>query len=67
STGTAKGYRAVEGWVDSPNNTPVRNNGNNVDIEKEVMNMKENAMLYQIYSELYNRKSASVKKAIRGS
>lgn len=66
SNGRAEDYSAVQGWVDRPNNTPVRNNGNNVDIDLEMMNMHENSTSYQIYTELYSRKSNMVKSAIRG-
>lgn len=66
SNGRAADYASVQGWVDRPNNTVVRNNGNNVDIDLEMMNMNENAVSYQIYTELYGRKSNMVKSAIRG-
>lgn len=64
--GTSYAYRDITGWVDRPNVTPVRNNGNNVDIEIELMNMKENSMLYETYTQIYNKKSTLVKKAISG-
>lgn len=64
--GNAYAYRDVTGWVDRPNTTPVRNNGNNVDVELEMVNMKETEMLYEIYSQVYNKKSSLVKKAING-
>ena len=66
SQGTATAYQGVNGRIDRPNNTPVRNNGNNVDIDMEIVAMKENSMLYQIYTELYAQKVGMVKRAIRG-
>jgi flagellar basal-body rod protein FlgB len=65
-TGEASSYRDVTGWVARPNNTAVRNNGNNVDVEAEMMSMKETEMLYEIYTQVYNKKSTLVKKAING-
>ena len=66
SKGTPTAYHAIRGWVDTPNNTPVRNNGNNVDIDLELMNLKENAMLYQVYVQIYNKRSSAIKSAIKG-
>ena len=66
SRGDAQSYSSIEGWVKRPNNTPVRNNGNNVDIEKEVGALSGNATTYQIYTDLYSRKSRMVKAAIKG-
>lgn len=65
--GTAAEYQGIQGWVDRPNNTPVRNNGNNVDIDLEMLNLNENAMSYDIYAQLYSRKSNMVKSAVRGA
>ncbi|MDF2577844.1 MAG: flagellar biosynthesis protein FlgB [Chlamydiales bacterium] len=64
--GTAESYESIQGWVDRPRNTPVRNNGNNVDIDKEMFDMQENAKLYEIYTNLYNQKSEMLSRAIRG-
>ena len=38
--GTAEAYTGIKGWVNRPNNTVVRNNGNNVDIDMEMVAMK---------------------------
>ncbi|MCB1135886.1 MAG: flagellar basal body rod protein FlgB [Chlamydiia bacterium] len=65
--GRSQDYQEIEGWVDRPNNTPVRNNGNNVDIDMEMAEMQENNASYTIYTQLYNKKSQMVKAAIRGS
>lgn len=63
--GTARHYQGIAGWVSRPNNTPIRNNGNNVDIDMEMLSMRENAAFYEIYSQIYNKKSAMVKSAIK--
>jgi flagellar basal body rod protein FlgB len=52
--------------VNTPNTTAVRNNGNNVDIDLEMVNMRQTAALYNIYTQLYNRKASLVKMAISG-
>jgi flagellar basal-body rod protein FlgB len=62
--GTAEAYSTMQGWVDRPRNTPVRNNGNNVDIDLEMVAMGENSNLYEVYTDIYNRKSAMLKTAI---
>lgn len=64
--GRANDYARIEGWVSRPNNTPVRNNGNNVDIDQEMQALAGNNTTYQIYAELYSRKSRMVKAAIKG-
>lgn len=64
--GTAEDYMEVKGWVDRPRNTPVRNNGNNVDIDREMFMLGENSAEYNVYSQLYNRKAQMLKSAIRG-
>lgn len=64
--GRSKDYASIEGWVDRPNTTPVRNNGNNVDIDMEMVEMGENSQMYQVYSSLYAKKSGMTKAAIRG-
>ena len=64
--GSASDYRRIEGWVDRPKNTAVRNNGNNVDIDLEMMNLKENSSAYELYTQIYSRKATAIKQAIRG-
>ncbi len=64
--GSVAGYRNTQGYVDRPKVTPVRNNGNNVDIDLEMLQMRENSSYYKVMTELYNKKSGLVKRAIRG-
>ena len=64
--GTSADYRAIGGTVVKPKNTPIRNNGNDVDIDKEMLALSGNATLYDIYSHLYQKNSTLVKQAIRG-
>ena len=64
--GTAEAYQNIGGRLVSPRNTLVRHNGNNVDIEKEVLDLGENRKLHRLYSEMYNRKSELLSIAIRG-
>jgi flagellar basal-body rod protein FlgB len=64
--GSVNAYRNVQGFVDRPKTTPVRNNGNNVDIDLEMLNMRENSAYYKTLVELYNKKSGLVKRAITG-
>jgi flagellar basal-body rod protein FlgB len=64
--GTTSDYQGIMGWVDRPNNTPIRNNGNNVDIDQEMMMMNENGSQYEIFTSIYSKKSQMLKSAIRG-
>ena len=66
SNGTASDYRGVKGYVSRPNTTPIRNNGNNVSIDKEMMDMGKNSMSYDIYGQLYTRKAQVLRSAIKG-
>jgi flagellar basal-body rod protein FlgB len=66
SKGTSGAYNGIRGWISRPNNTPVRNNGNNVDVEQEMVALKENATAFEVYSTLYSQKSQMVHAAIRG-
>jgi len=58
--------RAVRGSVERPNTTAIRNNGNNVDIDREMVALDENAMFFEIYSNFYRQRSQAVKSAIKG-
>ena len=64
--GHAADYGQIEGTVERPNTTLVRNNGNNVDIDQEIRALSGNSITYQIYTDLYARKSRMVKAAIKG-
>ena len=64
--GTANHYKGIRGWVDRPNNTAVRNNGNNVDIDMEMISMQENTSSYEMYTDIYNRRAQAIRSAIRG-
>jgi flagellar basal-body rod protein FlgB len=66
AAGNPADYRGIKGWVAKPNTTPVRNNGNNVDIDQEMVALNGNAAFYDIYSSLYTRKAQAVKSAIKG-
>lgn len=65
--GTAEHYKDIRGWVDRPNNTPIRNNGNNVDIDMEMASLSENNSFYEMYVQIYNKKTSMIKSAIKGS
>lgn len=66
SKGTAEAYHNVQGSFEHPKNTLARHNGNNVDIEQEMLDLSENQKLYQLYTEIYNKKTEMVQLAIRG-
>jgi len=58
--------REARGFKERPKNTPVRNNGNNVDIDMEMVALDKNAMSFEIYSQLYRQKAQMVRSAIKG-
>ena len=64
--GNAEAYSNIQGYVKRPNTTAVRNNGNNVDIDMEMRDLNTNALAYEVYTSLYNKKSTMIKTAIRG-
>ncbi len=64
--GTAAHYEGIRGWVDRPNNTPIRNNGNNVDIDMEMVSMRESASMYEALTQIYTKRANGIKAAIRG-
>ncbi|HLE88226.1 MAG TPA: flagellar basal body rod protein FlgB [Candidatus Brocadiaceae bacterium] len=45
----------------------VRNDGNNVDIDKEVSSLVKNTLTYGIYTQLLAKKYEGIKSAIEGS
>jgi flagellar basal-body rod protein FlgB len=64
--GAAEDYRQIKGYVARPNTTPVRNNGNNVAIDEEMLDMGRNSLSYDVYGQLYTRKAQALKSAIKG-
>jgi flagellar basal-body rod protein FlgB len=49
------------------NSTSLQNNGNNVDIDKEMVNMAKNQLNYQAYSEAISRKLNQYSIVLGGS
>jgi flagellar basal-body rod protein FlgB len=45
----------------------VRNDGNNVDMDKEVSSLVKNTLTYSIYTQLLAKKYEGIKSAIEGS
>ncbi|HEY4481576.1 MAG TPA: flagellar basal body rod protein FlgB [Candidatus Brocadiaceae bacterium] len=45
----------------------VRNDGNNVDMDKEVSSLVKNTLSYNIYTQLLSKKFEGIKSAIEGS
>jgi len=54
-----------EAWVVTPNNTPLNEAGNNVDLDMEVGEMVKNASLYKTYIRLLGRTYRQLDLAIR--
>lgn len=64
-SGSPDAFEAVQGEIDQPNNTAVRNNGNNVDIDMEMAALHDTASAYDIYAQLYNRAHSLTMAAIK--
>ena len=48
------------------NAAPLRNDGNNVDIDREIGHLSKNALLYKTYAALLGRKLSMMKSAVTG-
>jgi len=48
------------------NDTSMRNDGNNVDIDMEMAKLSENALVFNIYSTFLKRKFQGLKSVIKG-
>lgn len=65
SRGTAEDYMEIEAHIDRPRNTLVRNNGNNVDLDKEMLQDQEVSKMFEILTTAWNLKSNLTDMAIR--
>jgi flagellar basal-body rod protein FlgB len=57
--------RRIDGVIVDSDDPTLRNDGNNVDIDKEMGLMQTNSMAYSIYTELYSKKLAMLQLAMR--
>ena len=57
--------RSLEGFVKESNDPTTRNDGNNVNIDKEMGLQNRNALAYSLYTELYAKKVEILKLAMR--
>lgn len=55
----------LSGVIIKPDNTPVRRDGNNVDLNKEMSNMAKNSIMFKMYSQLMNRRFRSMKEVMK--
>jgi flagellar basal-body rod protein FlgB len=56
-----------QGRIVTDNSTALQNNGNNVDIDKEMVNMAKNQLNYQAYTEAISRKLNQYNIVLGGS
>ena len=54
----------IEPEIFQPQNTPVKSNGNDVNLEAEVGNLVKNSLRYTAYVRLMNKKFAQIEAAI---
>jgi flagellar basal-body rod protein FlgB len=54
----------IKPQIHQPEQTPVKSNGNDVNLEAEVGEMVKNALLHKVYIRLLNRKYSQIELAI---
>jgi len=54
------------GRIETDNSSTVQNNGNNVDMDSEMINLAKNQIAYQAYSEAISRKFNEWKIVLQG-
>jgi flagellar basal-body rod protein FlgB len=54
----------IKPQIHQPKQTPVKSNGNDVNLEAEVGEMVKNALLHKVYIRLLNRKYSQIELAI---
>jgi len=59
--------RKIEGKVKYSDDPTLRNDGNNVDIDKEMGLMNRNSLAYSMYTELYAKKLEMLRMAMRST
>jgi flagellar basal-body rod protein FlgB len=57
--------RNIQGVVKESNDPTTRNDGNNVNIDKEMGLQSRNALAYSLYTELYAKKAEMLRLAMR--
>lgn len=57
--------REVEGKITESMDPTLRNDGNNVDINKEMGQLNKNSMAYSLYTQLYAKKMDMLRMAMR--
>jgi len=60
-----KGVKDIRFRRTKPNETAVRNDGNNVDMDVEMAVLAENALLYQVYAQLLARRFRNLQEILR--
>lgn len=58
-------YRSVEPRVTLDYLTTAKNNGNNVDVERELINATENQMMYELMSDVISHKFRQINIVLR--
>jgi flagellar basal-body rod protein FlgB len=51
--------------ITKPNETAFRNDGNNVNVDTEMAALSENAILYQVYTQLVSRQFRKLRDMLR--
>jgi len=59
--------RKIEGKVRDSDDPTLRNDGNNVDIDKEMGLMNRNSLAYSMYTQLYAKKLEMLRLAMRST
>lgn len=65
-SGDTESLKMLEGKVVSPDDTPIRRDGNNVDLNMELSNMAKNSIMYNMYAEMLKGRYNKLRDALQG-
>lgn len=59
------GVSGLQFKLTQPNETPIRNDDNNVSVDKEMASLAENAIMYQVYAQLLTRRFRLISEILK--
>ncbi len=65
-SGGSDALKTLEGKVVRPDVTPVRRDGNNVDLNKELSDLSKNAILFSMYTQMLKGRYNKLRDAMQG-
>ncbi|MDX9703440.1 MAG: flagellar basal body rod protein FlgB [Candidatus Auribacterota bacterium] len=65
-SGNTEALKMLEGKMVKPNETPIRRDGNNVDLNKELSELSKNAILFNMYTQMLKGHYNKLRDAMQG-